>query len=447
MSRVRVPVRTLVAVLMFLGFLAAPVAADAPPGPVRKIEVKVDDDEVKITWEKPSDDGDAKIRVYEVRIGAIVVRTDDDEVKIDQPPPGIYRAAIRARNSEGWGPVAVSDEFTVWGRVPPAAPQNVRLEVRDGDELRVRFDEPVHAGGDEIREYRVRTFEGVREIGTSRSKTVAKNVPDGTYRVDVSARNRWGWGPWASSNEVRVGPEPPPPAPPPPPPPPPPAPERRIGPFATPQAFVERQYRDLFDRPADAAGVEFWSARLAADGTNAAQVIDAMMNNGEFTPNYQAIRLYLAYFNRLPDNAGLNHWVGVLKSKPGSLNRVSSAFAGSAEFVNTYGPLNHPEFVALVYNNVLLRPPDLAGFTYWVGRLDAGLTRGELMVLFSDSAEFVLASRPAVQTVAIYNSMLDRSPTAAEFQRWIAEIGDDPARRTVLIAQTFTGSEYAVRVG
>lgn len=447
MNRVRAWVRVAALSLVVLGVLAEPVAADTVPGPVRKIQVEVDDDEIKVKWDRPRDDGGTKVRDYEVRIGDLTVRTEKDEVKIDPPPAGTYRAQIRARNDVGWGPWASSRPFDIQGKEPPSAPRNVTLEVRNGDNLRLRFDEPASDGGDRIREYRVRYGDRVASLGTDRSRTIARNVPDGTYRVEVSARNRWGWGPWASSNEVRVGPEPAPPPPEPlPPPEPAPPPEPRIGPFRSAEDFVVQQYRDLFDRPADSAGVEFWMSQLDEDGSNAPRVIATMMATPEFAPNYQAIRLYLAYFNRLPDNAGLNYWVSVLKSQPGSLNRVSSAFAGSTEFATTYGPLNDAEFVALVYNNVLLRTADDAGFSYWVRQLGAGLTRGELMVLFSDSPEFVEASSPAVLTVAIYNAMLDRSPTSAEFQRWIAEIGADSSAATALIAQTFTGADYAARV-
>ena len=170
------------------------------------------------------------------------------------------------------------------------------------------------------------------------------------------------------------------------------------------------------------------------------------MASQEFVPNYQAIRLYLAYFNRLPDNPGLNYWVTVLKQQGAPLSAVSGAFASSAEFQQMYGPLSDAEFVALVYNNVLLRSPDAGGFNYWVQQMQLGLRRGSLMTLFSDSPEFQRASNPAVQTVAIYNSMLDRSPHPEEFQRWVAAIGADSTGRAQLVDQIFHSDEYRTRV-
>jgi len=70
-----------------------------------------------------------------------------------------------------------------------------------------------------------------------------------------------------------------------------------------------------------------------------------------------------------------------------------------------------------------------------------------MMILFSDSAEFVRNSNPAVQTAAIYNAMLDRSPSAGEFQRWLGRIGVNPAGRLALIQEIFDSDPYRSRIG
>ncbi len=209
---------------------------------------------------------------------------------------------------------------------------------------------------------------------------------------------------------------------------------------------VDQQYRDLFGRQADLDGRSFWASQLSADAANAPQVIDSMMGAPEFQPSYHSIRLYLAYFNRLPDNEGLNYWVDILKQDRATLGQVSDSFSSSQEFVNTYGSLSDRDFVGLVYNNVLIRRPDQAGLGYWVRLLARGLSRGEMMILFSDSAEFVNNSNPAVQTAAIYNSMLDRSPSSQEFQRWLAHIGANPADRVALIKEIFGSGAYRNRI-
>ncbi len=100
------------------------------------------------------------------------------------------------------------------------------------------------------------------------------------------------------------------------------------------------------------------------------------------------MRLYQAFFRRPSDAGGLAYWANS-RSGGMSLNQIADVFVASPEFVQTYGSLNNNDFVGLIYKNVLQRPADGDGFNYWVSLLNAKrLTRGQLMVQFSDSAEF-----------------------------------------------------------
>ena len=99
-------------------------------------------------------------------------------------------------------------------------------------------------------------------------------------------------------------------------------------------------------------------------------------------------RLYRAYFLRDTDLAGLIYWKDSM-SKGTSLEAVSNEFAASTEFKARYGSLSNAQFVSLVYSNVLGRPGDTAGEGYWTGLLDGGLSRGKMMIGFSESPEFI----------------------------------------------------------
>ncbi|MEM7273964.1 MAG: DUF4214 domain-containing protein [Actinomycetota bacterium] len=107
----------------------------------------------------------------------------------------------------------------------------------------------------------------------------------------------------------------------------------------------------------------------------------------------QVSRLYQAYFLRQPDAGGFQYWRQQLASGAVSLIDISNAFAASAEFTATYGALTDAQFVDQVYLNVMGRPADPGGHAYWTGQLAAGVSRGEVMVGFSESAEFVLRSQ------------------------------------------------------
>lgn len=99
-------------------------------------------------------------------------------------------------------------------------------------------------------------------------------------------------------------------------------------------------------------------------------------------------RLYRAFFLRDADGGGLAHWQAQVRSGY-PLSAVASDFARSAEFQARYGSLADGAFVDLVYRNVMSREPDAGGRAHWVGALRQGLlTRGGVMLSFSDSAEY-----------------------------------------------------------
>lgn len=108
---------------------------------------------------------------------------------------------------------------------------------------------------------------------------------------------------------------------------------------------------------------------------------------GDSPVSNQVQRLYQAYFRRASDASGLFYWIGKLATGS-SLSNVSSSFAASPEFQTMYGRLSDRDFVRRVYLNVMGREPDASGYAYWVGQMNSGMTRGSVMIGFSESAEF-----------------------------------------------------------
>ena len=104
----------------------------------------------------------------------------------------------------------------------------------------------------------------------------------------------------------------------------------------------------------------------------------------------QIWRLYQAYFLRQPDRNGLEYWIDISKSGD-TLQQISDNFERSREFALTYGNLNNAAFLDLIYENVMCRTADPSGYSYWLGKLDRGeLARGEMMILFSESDEYII---------------------------------------------------------
>ena len=197
--------------------------------------------------------------------------------------------------------------------------------------------------------------------------------------------------------------------------------------------FVMQQYRDFLGREGDAAGIQNWVNALTASSRTRAQVIESFFNSQEFSITVApVVRLYFAAFLRIPDYAGLTNWVNAYRAGM-PLAAIAQAFATSAEFLLTYGNLNNTQYVTLLYNNVLGRAPDAAGLANWVNALNNGtLTRGQVLLGFSESAEYIQTSGNKVFVVMMYVGMLRRAPEQAGFDNWVAFLNAGNSRLTLI---------------
>ncbi len=102
----------------------------------------------------------------------------------------------------------------------------------------------------------------------------------------------------------------------------------------------------------------------------------------------QAYRLYQAAFNRTPDEPGLGYWIKAMDNGA-SLAQAAAGFVGSKEFTELYGAnTSDSQFVQALYQNVLHRAGDAAGFDYWMAAIEQhGVSRAQVLGNFSESAE------------------------------------------------------------
>jgi uncharacterized protein (DUF1800 family) len=215
--------------------------------------------------------------------------------------------------------------------------------------------------------------------------------------------------------------------------------------FGSPSLFVMQQYRDFLVRETDAAGLTYWADRIRQGAATREQLVETFVRSSEFDARIAPVtRLYFAYFNRMPDLDGLRYWGG--QAAAGTpLNAISQAFAASPEFVQTYGTLTNTAFVQRVYQNILGRPSDAAGLAYWRGELDAArLSRGALMVAFSESVEYRNKIGPTVLVTMMYASLLQRVPDDAGLQFWSGEIARGVSLQS-LITPFLASAEYRTR--
>lgn len=99
-------------------------------------------------------------------------------------------------------------------------------------------------------------------------------------------------------------------------------------------------------------------------------------------------RLYSAAFTRLPDPSGLRFWIDRNLDGSTTLDSTSDSFTSSTEFKERYGDnTTNREYISTLYGNVLGRSPDERGFNFWENAMSSGLTRGNVLTEFSESAE------------------------------------------------------------
>lgn len=174
------------------------------------------------------------------------------------------------------------------------------------------------------------------------------------------------------------------------------------------QQFVEQLYRFCLNREGDAAGIAVQVNALNTGTSRAALVVafsesgehrtltQPILNAGLWVPDAQALqiaRLYDATFDRLPDVAGLAGQLAALRGGT-SLLTLAANFAASAEFQARYGALSNQQFVEQLYRFCLNREGDAPGIAAQVAALNAGTSRAQLLLNFSESAEHVSLTAP-----------------------------------------------------
>ncbi len=145
----------------------------------------------------------------------------------------------------------------------------------------------------------------------------------------------------------------------------------------------------------------FASLALPAD----AEVPGAPFTQTGCEDNSDAVaRLYVAAFDRLPEPAGFAFWVEQYSTAQWNLPQMAAFFADSNEFNDTFGGLDNEGFVTQMYRNVLDRGPDQQGLDFWSGQLANGLSRGDLLLRFSESTENIVNSGTSEPPLGPFNA-------------------------------------------
>ena len=196
--------------------------------------------------------------------------------------------------------------------------------------------------------------------------------------------------------------------------------------------FVTLLYDNVLGRAPDAAGLTSWTTLLNNGSRSREQVVIGFSESKEFKDQTafktllqsreglkmglmdDIFRLYQAVLDRPPDQAGFQDWADRMVEGR-AFSSVITGFVKSPEFQATYGQTDHRAFVTLLYANVLDRLPDTNGLNDWVNRLERGSHTVESVVMgFVQSREFIAATNASREPPTCLESS-----SAASLADWI----------------------------
>lgn len=146
--------------------------------------------------------------------------------------------------------------------------------------------------------------------------------------------------------------------------------------------------------------------------------------------------LYISYFSRPADYAGLSYWTNALANNPNALQEMSRQFSVSQEYRDTYAGMDNRAKVIEVYDNLFSRQAEAAGIDYWANLLNTNqITIDNMVTKIADGAQgndqFALNAK--VAAAAVFTERLDLPNERTAYQGtaankiavdWIATIKD-----------------------
>jgi len=177
-----------------------------------------------------------------------------------------------------------------------------------------------------------------------------------------------------------------------------------------PQRYVAQLYHDLLHRPADPGGLAAWTAQIY-NGASYNSVGLAIAQSAEYQSN-SIDALYVQYLGRHADAGGLAQWLALLQGGQ-SLDSIRAGILGSDEFLLRAGGTT-TAYLTAVYQAVLNRAADPAGFAGWAALINGGSTSRAAVALRILNSDENLGD----EITGWYQTFLQRSPEGPGLTDW-----------------------------
>jgi len=188
--------------------------------------------------------------------------------------------------------------------------------------------------------------------------------------------------------------------------------------------MISAWYRALLKRNPTEAELFAWSDQFAIGSVKKPDLIaDLTMAPPRRNSAGSVYRSFHVAYQRRPDLTEIRAWLKRYEAGADTETIVGELLAGS-EWTNSHGTLSDAEFIEVLYRNARGRSPSAGVRGYWARQLTEGRTRGSMAAYFVDSYGLKNDTWHALEVTQAFRAGLDRLPTDAEYQQWVAHLDD-----------------------
>ncbi len=185
-------------------------------------------------------------------------------------------------------------------------------------------------------------------------------------------------------------------------------------PYASVDAFLDQVVTPVLGRAPTPAGRARLRAGLVARTTTAVDAVREVAASSVRDADVgEVVRIYRAFFDRNVETGGLRYWVQRVRAGMTPL-QMARSFGGTPEFRARYAGLGNAEAVTVTYRAALGREPSAADVAYWRGRLDAGMSRADMVYSFARTPELRRRTARATQVAIVTLVLRNVAPTTGE---------------------------------
>lgn len=200
---------------------------------------------------------------------------------------------------------------------------------------------------------------------------------------------------------------------------------------------------------------------LYKDGNVVASTTVSVGDSGESGVEGFIERLYTVALDRTSDSSGKSYWINeiMLNGKTGA--DVARAFLYSPEFLNK--ATSNEDFLKILYRTFFDRQYDDEGLKFWVGQMDAGMSKENVIAGFYNSVEWanicltyripsgsvnsptitVAPSEGAISfATRLYSSCLNREPDEKGLAYWAEELSNLRVSGSEVARKFFFSDEF-----